>query len=387
MEEKITVGRASEAQYEELMGVLDASFSFETEHDRFISLLPKLYRREYRPWENNICVFEDGRIKAAVGLYYAKYDVCGEELTYGGIGNVGVLPEARGKGYMKLAMNAAVQEMSQNGTDFGFLDGQRQRYRYFGFDNAGFCHIYQIRKDNLRHEYGTDRQTSLRIEPIAAQDAQALDFVYDCNLAREMHSVRSRAALHDLLLSWHSQPYALRRGNEIVGYYVLGDDGREVREFTLRDPADMKEAIIAVVDSDEASGKNFVFAPYQHEYCDFFFDICDRMHVAGSCKLSVYHYEKVIAAFLKAKALEHSLQDGNFTCLIHGFAGDEKLEISCENGVPTVQKTAGTPDLELTHVEAENFFFANHSRHRRKLPHGGAGIFPLPFFLLTQDHV
>ena len=133
----ITVGLADASQYDELMEVLDASFSFEKEKDRFLSLLPKLYRKEYRPWENNICVFEDGKIRAAVGLYYAKYHVCGDILTYGGIGNVGVLPESRGNGYMKLAMNAAVEKMIHDGIDFGVLDGQRQRYRYFGFDNAG----------------------------------------------------------------------------------------------------------------------------------------------------------------------------------------------------------------------------------------------------------
>lgn len=383
----ITVGLADASQYDELMEVLDASFSFEKEHDRFLSLLPKLYRKEYRPWENNICVFEDGKIRAAVGLYYAKYHVCGDILTYGGIGNVGVLPESRGNGYMKLALNAAVEKMIHDGIDFGVLDGQRQRYRYFGFDNAGACYVYRVTKTNLRHAYGAERKTGVRVAAVTASDQKVLDYIYSCNLARDMYTERDRATLYDLLLSWRATPYQLLYGDQLIGYFVLSADGTEVREFTLTDDAYLDQAVIAVVDHDEAPEKRFSFAPYQHMYCDFFFGICDWMDIAGSCKLSIYHYEKVISAFLKAKALEHPLQDGSFTCLIHGMAGDEKLEICCENGLSTVQKTVGTPDFVLSHVEAENFFFANHSKHRRQLPHGGAGTFPLPFFLLSQDHV
>lgn len=369
------------------MSVLDTSFGFETEDDRFIHLLPKLYRPEYNPWENNICVFEDGKICAAVGLYYGKYHICNETLLYGGIGNVAVLPEARRKGYMKLAMQAAIQEMAENGTAFCVLDGQRQRYRYFGFDNAGAYFVYHVTKTNLRHIYGADRKTGITIEPIIASDTAALDAVYEYNRSRALYAERSRDALYDLLLSWHASAYKLMKDGKMVGYYVLGADGKEVREFTLSDLSLLDEAVIAVVDGAEQYGVRFTFAPHCHAYCDFFFGICDWMDVAGSCKISVYRYQQVLHAFLQAKALEHPLPDVRFACLIHGWRADEQLEIICQNGQAVVQPTEKAPELELSHLDAGNFFFANHSKYRRELQNAGAGLLPLPFFLFSQDHV
>lgn len=383
----IEIGRADASQYQQLMSVLDTSFDFQEGDERFIHLLPKLYRPEYKPWENNVCVFEDGEIRAAVGLYYGTYHVCGTPLRYGGIGNVAVLPEARGKGYMKLAMQAAIQEMTENGTAFCVLDGQRQRYRYFGFDNAGACFVYHVTKTNLRHIYGADRKTGITIEPITADDTAALDKVYAFNLARAVYAERSRETLYDLLLSWHATPYKLMRNGEMVGYYVLSAAKKEIREFTLSDLSLLDEAVIAVVDGAEEHGVKFPFPPYLHEYCDFFFGICDWMDVEGSCKISVYRYQQVLHAFLQAKALEHPLPDARFACLIHGWRADEQLEIICQNGQAVVQPTEKAPELELSHLDAGNFFFANHSKYRRELPNAGAGLLPLPFFLFSQDHV
>ena len=54
-------------------------------------------------------VTEDGVIKDAIGAYNHEITVCGMKLLCRGIGNVAVHPETRGKGYMKVTMNAALE--------------------------------------------------------------------------------------------------------------------------------------------------------------------------------------------------------------------------------------------------------------------------------------
>ncbi|MBR5427946.1 MAG: GNAT family N-acetyltransferase, partial [Clostridia bacterium] len=105
MSDSFKVCRVGEDRYDELMQMMDLSFGFvETDSVPFLQLLPKLYKKQYAPWQNNMCVLEKGRLRSAIGIYYQQMDVCGELLKVGGIGNVCVHPDARGKGYMQKAL-------------------------------------------------------------------------------------------------------------------------------------------------------------------------------------------------------------------------------------------------------------------------------------------
>ncbi|NLX92698.1 MAG: hypothetical protein GXZ02_02330, partial [Clostridiales bacterium] len=92
-------------------------------------------------------------------------------------------------------------------------------------------------------------------------------------------------------------------------------------------------------------------------------------------------------ALLKVKAATQPLADGVLRLLIHGFAGDEQIEISVKEGKVTVGATENAPDLELDHFEAIRFLFSVSSAERRNLTVSAAQWFPLPLHCFSFDSV
>ena len=151
MDKSIYCGRGNALPNEELMSVLNTSFGFFTPETEFLGLLPKLYREQYRPQDQNWVVTEDGVLTAAIGAYDHEIVVCGRRLPCRGIGNVAVHPDHRRKGYMKQAMNQAIAVMVNDGIVMSTLGGRRQRYQYFGYDMAGPAYHFSISRDYIRH--------------------------------------------------------------------------------------------------------------------------------------------------------------------------------------------------------------------------------------------
>lgn len=383
----LEIKRPTEKDYAELMDMLDTSFSFCDEESKFIRLLPKLYKLKYKPWDNNICVFENGKIAAGVGLYYLNLNVCGENLKVGGIGNVAVHPSARRKGYMKGAMLYAENEMLSNGTDLSVLDGQRQRYQYFGYDNVGVSYSFCVTRTNLRHTFGENCQTDVTAVKLAEDDTSALDMIWNMNKSRPLFCERKREDLFDILHSWFATPYKLCKDGKDIGYFVISKGMDSVNEFSLISSDYTRDAVIAVFNLSEAQSVAFVQPVYETKMNDFLFNICDFPSVKGSCKISVFNYKNTVSAFLKLKAFENKLPDTEFTCLIHGIKGDENLTVTVKDGVPTAELTDKKADIELSHLEAGSFFFSYYSDKRRNLVPEIASVLPLPFFVPSQDHV
>ena len=128
---EIYKGRGNSAMHADFIDFINYVFGFNGNNQEFIKLLPKLYKPEYLPCENNYVVTEDGKLKAAIGVFPRKLDVMGTVLKVDGVGNVAVHPYSRSKGYMRELLHTAVDEMIASGTDMSDLGGLRQRYGYF----------------------------------------------------------------------------------------------------------------------------------------------------------------------------------------------------------------------------------------------------------------
>jgi len=117
--------------YEEIIVFADLIFSHAYAPHNFLTLLPKLYKREYFMEGIHYIVRESGVIKAVVGAYPLDMEfTSGPPVPGRGIGMVSVHPHSRSKGYMKALMNMAMEDMKKDGMVFSGLLGQRQRYEY-----------------------------------------------------------------------------------------------------------------------------------------------------------------------------------------------------------------------------------------------------------------
>ena len=123
--------------YDDALDFLDFVFSKAYGPTHFGTMLPLCYRPTDEHMGHNFAVRENGKIRGIVGLFPAQVKVGGETLNLGGIGGVSAHPSDRGKGWMKLLMAHAIEEMESAETDLSFLIGLRQRYQHFGYEKTG----------------------------------------------------------------------------------------------------------------------------------------------------------------------------------------------------------------------------------------------------------
>ncbi len=381
-------GKTPPEDYEQLISFLDEVFFTDDEEPKrdFLTLLPKLYKKENDPCAANHIVKEGDKIRAAVGLFYYPVIAGGERLLCGGIGNVAVGRESRSKGFMKETMNMAMQDMLKTGADYSMLGGQRQRYGYFSFEPAGVKYVFNVSVTNLRHYFGIDAENELEVKPLEPGDIEHLKQI-DALLRSQPHYADTPVdKLFDVLCSWHSKPYIALKDGEFKGFFTVGRGGG-LSDFKAASKDDLKQLVLAIFETVQDNSVGFDVAPFDNDSLEFFTVLAENCHVRHAECCSILRFENTARAFLKVKAAKEPLCDGSLVMLIHGFGGDEHFEIRVRGGEVTVEKTHKTPDVELGHHEAVRFLYSLYSKERRELGSAAKQWFPLPLYCSHFDAV
>ena len=233
--EQLYIGRGNDAENAALLAFLDEIF-FEDDEDGgcFLELLPKIYKDRYRPAYNNFVVRQpDCVFRAAVGNFDNDMLVGGVRLKTCCIGNVAVGKAFRGMGYMSRLMNVSVADMKARGVDFSYLGGLRQRYAYFGYENAGT--VYDFRFSRQAHKHALRGiESGFAVEPLAAGDTAAILFINGIYAKAPVISLRPPEAYFDILRSWYDTPYLIKENGVNVGYAVLGSENAPVYAELLK---------------------------------------------------------------------------------------------------------------------------------------------------------
>ena len=384
--EELYIGRGKDEDNAKLLAFLDeVFFSDDEDGTNFLELLPKIYKDRYRPAYNNFVVQQpDGAFRAAVGNFDNDMTVGGVDLKTCCIGNVAVGKDFRGKGYMIDLMNASIADMKRRGVALSYLGGQRQRYGYFGYENAGTCYYFGFSKSSLRHALG-GIESGLTIEPLAQDDAEAIRLIDSIYAKAPVISRRAPAAYYDILCSWHDAPFLVRENGRPVGYAVLTKNRGHVCEFGLTDDALLPRLVAAVFELTEKDSVGYTVAPYETEKLDFFTKNASWLDIGHSESVLVLDWKTVLTAWLRAKAACETLCDGELTVLIHGKAGDETLKIAVKNNAITVEDHAGEAQIELDCLAAVRAFFSNYPADRAAFPPEARQWLPLPMFFSSRD--
>ena len=387
---EIKVGPALERDYEELLDMLDNVFFLEDEEEpkrTFITLLPKLYKKEYRPWENNYCVWEDGALKAAVGMYVSDMEIAGEAIRVGGIGNVAVARDCRRKGYMKLAMDAAMEAMKAAGCHFGELGGQRQRYQFWGFERGGAAVDASFSETNLRHAYGENAlDPAWRAEEIKLDDQEALAQAQAFIESMAIHYKHSPGAFYDALCSWRETPYAIWKGESLEGFFTLSRNGKHIGQFRVCCAENLEMALRAAYavlpQSDHGHSIGMSIPLWQRDLLRLAEELAEGCDLDDTGMYTILNWEKMLGALLKLQAMCKPLVDGEMSVYVDG----ETLRVAVMDGVPCVEAFDGEAGKAFTHLEALRYFLAPYTNLRN----GDAPAqcwFPLPLGLMGIDTV
>lgn len=391
MSENIYAGRGNASMHDEYLDFINYVFGFNGREQDFPKLLPKLYAREDNPAASSYVVIEDGRMKAAVGAFDHAMTVCGRELRCRSIGNVAAHPYAKSRGFMKLLMNMAVDEMVRDGIAVSTLGGRRQRYNYFSYEKSGVTYRFSVGSDNMRHTYGADRHERHRfdIRVVKPDDAASLDAIAALTARQQYVPTRPRERLCDILRSWKMVPVALWEGDRFAGYAVLRDT--TVTEWLMVEESatEIADAIICLYDWKGASNLSFKLPAFAPAYLEVLYPLAEGYALELNESYSILNFTAVIDAFLALKATYTDLPDGKLTLLIHGRAGDERMTLSVEDGKTAVYPAAETDrvDAELGHLEAINMLFSSFCPGRDRLPTFARVWLPLPIWMYAADEV
>ena len=388
MDKSIYCGRGNTVPYDELMSVLNTSFGFFTPETEFLGLLPKLYREQYRPQDQNWVVTEDGVLTAAIGAYDHEIVVCGRRLPCRGIGNVAVHPDHRRKGYMKQAMNQAIADMVNDGIVMSTLGGRRQRYQYFGYDKAGPAYHFSISRDNIRHTYG-DSPAPFAVREVTDPADPVIDEILALTEQGRFIPVRDRALYLDIANTWKAHLLVLTdpaENDRFVGYCIL--DGESLSELRLRDNGDLM-GLVRSVYAYRDKGFTVGLPSYETEQIKAISLIAEGIAVHPSMMYLILNYAATVEAFMALKLTYTTLPDGELTLLIHGHAGDERIRVTVKEGKHTVESIPEeTPvDLELGHLEATELLFGCISAARETASPLIRAWFPLPLWMYRADEV
>ena len=376
-------GRGNASQRDDYLDFINLVFGFNGNERDFMKLLPCLYKEEYDPCYNNFIATEDGKFRAAVGVYPRTFSVMGEELLSHGIGNVAVHPYHRSKGYMKTLMNMALDDMIEAGADFSDLGGQRQRYQYFGFENAGCNRVFSINRTNIRHCFKDAPAPAVHFRALPTDDPM-LDDVAALYNSKPVHTCRPRERMCDIM----GTVYAVLRNEDdsFCGFFTGALGGLTLTTNDLY--YDVLRAYLADHDSVE-----IYLPPHETELTALSHRICGGCTIRSAVKIAVFRFRRILTAYLKLKAATEGLVDGVRQYRItginagHGKVRDEEIRISVKDGVLCVSDIdADAPVTEVAYMDALALFFDLASPVRSCDP-TASQWFPLPINIDGCDHV
>lgn len=386
--EKLYKGRGRKEDYESMMQALDSAFDFDKSENEnsFLKMLPKLYKEKHNPTGNNFIVKNGERVEAAVGLYYHNVTVGDEEILFAGIGNVGVIEEARGKGYMQECMQMALDDMLEKRPVICELGGQRQRYGYFSFEIGAQQLYFSINVACLKHLYGKDAKTDVEIKRLEEDNIEILEKINALTQKSIFHYDRKIEDLYDTLISWNNLVHYIEKDGEFLGYAVSNEDMNCIVEMRLVDYSYIRDFLVAFFGMCKQYTVRFKCPPFEQELADTLDGICDEKSVSENGKYTVLDYETAIRVFLKAKSKICVLADGKKVVKINGVAGVENIKIEVENNEVNVCATDEECDICFEHKDAVRIMFGMSNKLSR-CPVEFASWFPLPLYTEDPDNV
>lgn len=379
----VELRRLKAEDYDRLIPLLNEVFTRHNgvEQD-FEKMLPKMCVRDDEQMGKHFGIFEDGQLVACIGVYPLDGVVAGEKLRFATMGNIATRWEHTGKGYMSKLIAVALKELEDLGVDAARLGGNRQRYNRYGFESCGQVLYFTFNKDTLPSRFPNAGEVSFA--EIDSKDTQALEFC--CRLYNENAIAVTRQAkdCYSVMTAWEHIPYLCMQDGKPVGYLCADQSGMDVAEVFGVDLERFTD-ILCRWQQEKKTTVCFALQPHMTEYVRRFSAICDVMKTQSPSHFKICNWEKIISAFLKLKASDQALPDGELVLEIADYG---KVRIFVEGKHVGCEKTDLAPRLTLTALEASRYLFGPLSPDYTAQTNALAeNWFPLPLSWNGQDRV
>ena len=372
--------RGTAADAEAILDFANYVFSLSDRPHDFKTLLPKLYGEGCDTARYHHLILEDGKIRAMVCVCPTELSVAGKTLKAGCVGTVSVHPYARGRGYMKRLMARAVADMKEEGDSFSLLDGQRQRYEFFGYERTGILFSLTLTEKNVRLGFGGADAESVSFREFGDGSGEWERAAYGLYRGLPVTGARGAEDFAAVCRSWDGRSYAVLDRGRFAGYLTVCGD--TVTEIELADPSRLPAVCAALFREFGCKSLQFTLPAYDTEKLRILSRVCEGYEIGCANCYQIFDYAAVIGAFLTLKSSLRPLRDGK---MVLGVKGAETVEICVRGGKPSVRRTEERADCTLTPAEAAAGLFSPlGSTSLFSLP-CPEGWFPLPLYVPRAD--
>ena len=216
-------------EYETLMEMMNISFDFVKEEDKFESILPKLYFKDNERMVH-IGAFDGTTLCASIGIYEMKLIRGNKSLKVGCVGAVSTLPEYRKQGLFSKIIQEIINYAKEEKYELLFLGGDRFRYGNYGFECGGRALCFNLSKRNLVNIKGKD----LSLSKLERNDSFEIKECLRLYNQTKEHMERNESNFFDHIITWCSRPYVLKDEDKVVGYVTFNRDNKII-EFVYEE--------------------------------------------------------------------------------------------------------------------------------------------------------
>lgn len=314
-------------------------------HD-FKTLLPKVYGQAGFA-DYHVIAKQEGKVVGLVGVLPFDLKVMNGHILKGGyVGSVSVHPYHRGEGHMKKLMDMAVARSKAMGMDFMALGGQRQRYRYFGFENGGTTLVFWITRNNIQKEFNGRDSTNIAFVQLSNDEALT-DAAFRLQQQEIMIGVRRRKEFITILESWEGSGYAVMENGRFAGYLYARDD--EVPEWVLYDPGMIGVVLDAWMAARSLSSIRIEAPLHAKQRIAVLEQFAEGYELTGAGMYRILKWQKVLEALLQFKCAMQGDIDG---AAVLEVIGEGRFRLQVSGGQASVTLTEESPDISVTNTRA-----------------------------------
>lgn len=383
----ITSGKPDEK--EEIIDFANFVFSMAHEPHNFAELLPKAYGAEADSTKWHYLIRDKGSLQAMVMSMPQKVDL---EHVYpqvsflrNGIGTVSVHHRARSKGYMRKLMHQAISDMVEAKVAYSFLGGQRQRYRYYGYEQAGTVVKFNLSLRNLVMTWpelkGLVVPADIKLLELP-KSGPMLDEAYRLYLRQSALNARPKADFHLIGQTFAKKNMLIVRGeDEVLAFLSMSSELKAVDDIFYAEelvaPDTLLYYLLTLVDSDninfELKAADGGAALHLEKKL---YEAAEYTSIGSGCMLLILDFSRTIAMHLADKATRTRLAAGELHLKVTDCPGpqgsqqsvriqvsEDRLIVSNQDetvldvAFPQLAETAETKTSEAVSVELEMSYF------------------------------
>ncbi len=311
------------ADYEECVTFLQYSFG---DTLRFDEVLPAVYQPTDQWMHCNLAIRREGRIAAVVGAFPITWQVGERTLKMVGIGGVSVDPKYRRQGLMNKLMDRAVEWIGEEDYQLSYLGGQRQRYRYWGWERCGTELSMELSPRNIRHE-SDEPLPRITLEP-AGDEMDDWEAMHN---RQPIHCVRADFVNN---IRWRRAETLVARSKqgEAVGYLVMHENENAVHELVCDDPLVGVAMMRKLVETHDKAFTVDVATASPSPLTEALGQIVETTTVDHAHNWQVFDWSNVLDALVDHQAKHRNLPSGEVVIAIEGQPHALRLSVDGDTG-------------------------------------------------------